>query len=164
LQLQVKQTRPRQFSEPGERKGNGMNENNTPNGDGLTPNTPPRFAIQRPKKPKKVVDGRLRSARRLRGLYATFMSASGATHPEICKVAAGLAYQIETLNDQIANGKQINLNDYTRAGNALHRALATLGIENWLNEVPPETNKPDAKETLSRLRDPKTWQEKEKPQ
>lgn len=87
------------------------------------------------------VDGRSAVMRRYREIYAQLVNDMGGNPSEaksiIAKRASTLAVWCEQAEADMANGKSINMAEFTTATNALRRLLVDLGLERRAKDITP---------------------------
>ncbi len=87
------------------------------------------------------VDGRSTAARRYREVLSQLVSDMGGDPSEaqiiIARRAATLAVWCEQVESEMANGKGINIGEFTTATNALRRLLADIGLERRAKDITP---------------------------
>jgi hypothetical protein len=102
---------------------------------------------------RKPIDGRTRTARRIRELAASFLAALGSgLSPELgerCERAAQLVALAEDVRRKALTGRSVSLDDVIRVENAADRARRALGLPtgkrepvyslaDYLARMPPE--------------------------
>ncbi len=89
------------------------------------------------------VDGRSREARRYRDVYIALVAHLGGedhaseTKRHLAKRASALIVWAEVEEAKLATGKELDVQTYTTAVNALRRLLGDLGLERAARDVTP---------------------------
>ncbi|KSV76695.1 hypothetical protein N182_24800 [Sinorhizobium sp. GL2] len=87
------------------------------------------------------VDGRSVAVRRLKEILAQLVSDMGGDPSEaqliICRRASTLAVWCEQAEAGMANGKEIDISEFTTATNALRRLLTDIGLQRRAKDITP---------------------------